>query len=663
MEEFIKGGVMLVATTGIGKIVESIVDSYIKPKFEKAYKDAENYKNIELIEEKIHCYIERSYNNCLTMNTIVFKNEQKKINELYIPLTVIKKNEFEQNEERIRICIDRYRDEFIPKYKKILLVDTAGMGKSTIMKYLFLSSITEKKGIPILIELRRLNKDNSIMDHIMNEINDIREQFRKEDILELIEEGDFIFFFDGYDEIAPESKEVVTNNLQDFISKSERNMFIISSRDENELCSFGDFQRFDIKPLAKEEAYSLIMKYDNNGELSKELIKKLETEENLKMIEEFLDNPLMVSLLYKAFEYKKTIPYKKHIFYRQVYDALFEEHDLSKPGTYNRNKRSSLDIDSFHRILRTISFISLAKGIIYSKEEFIDLIKQAKKKNNDLNLNVSNLVYDLTHSVPVFVKEGVKYRWSHKSFQEYFAASYIYYDCKEQHEALLKKIIQKDNVQKYYNILDFYYDIDYKGFKRVILYPIINEFIEYFSKSYSKEEYSNYDVEEINLRRSLQFNYNKINIKKIDDYDIEGFEREKFNYFRNKFNIDYNMASLTSNEISIFFNAKNIWTILSLLYSKKSNLVKAESQQFEQSHKFINKIVDGLDYEIYTVDEELENDINKKDTFNLVNKYILDKGKDSRHGKSIILDYNSCVKLKEEIEQEISFEKNDINFI
>ncbi|MDY4950154.1 MAG: hypothetical protein SO128_12390 [Clostridium cadaveris] len=662
MEEVIKSGVALIATTGVTKIVESIVNTYIKPKFEKMYKKSLNSKQIELISEKLRCYIERSYSNCLTMNTIVFKNEQKKLNDLYIPLTVIKKNELEQKEEKISICIDRYRDDFIPKYKKILLVDTAGMGKSTIIKYLFLSSITEEKGIPILIELRRLDKDNSIMDHIMNEINDIREQFRKEDVLELIEGGDFIFFFDGYDEIAPESKEIVTKNLQDFISKSDNNKFIISSRDENELCSFGSFQRFDIKPLTKEEAYLLIKKYDNNGDLSKELISKLETEENLKLIEEFLDNPLMVSLLYKAFDYKRTIPYKKHIFYRQVYDALFEEHDLSKPGTYNRNKKSKLDIDSFHRILRTIGFVSLSKGIIYSKEEFIDLIKQANKKNNDLNINVSNLVYDLTHSVPVFVKEGVKYRWAHKSFQEYFAASYIYYDCKEQNEALLKKIIQKDNIRKYYNILDFYYDIDYKGFKRSILYPIIDEFIESFRKSYSRKEYSLYNIEEINLRKSLQFNYDRIDIKKIDKDDMEGFKRDGFQYFNNTFNTTYTKASLTNNELSIFLDEKNICTILSLLYSKKSNLVKVESQEFQRP-QIINKMVEELDYEVYTVDEKLENNINKISIFNLVNKYILSVGKDLRHNKSIILDYKLCVKLKEEIEQEISSEKNDIDFI
>lgn len=663
MEEIIKGGVTLAATTGITKIVESVIDIYIKPKFEKIYKDNKKYENIKLINEKLSSYLKRTYENCLYMNTIVFKNQQKKINELYVPLTVTKKNEFGPKDEKINFIIDRYREEFIPQYKKILLVDTAGMGKSTIIKYLFLCSILEKKGIPILIELRKLDKNLSIIDYIMNEMNGIREQFSKEDIFELIEGGDFIFFFDGYDEIIPESKEIVTNNLQDFVSKADKNAFIISSREENELCSFGNFQRFDIKPLTKSEAYLLIAKYDNNGDVSKKLINKLETEENLKMIEEFLDNPLMVSLLYKAFEYKEKIPYKKHVFYRQVYDALFEEHDLSKAGTYNRNKKSGLDIEDFHRVLRTIGFITLTKGIIYSKEDFISIINQVKKKNSNLNFNENNLIFDLIHSVPIFIKEGVEYRWSHKSFQEYFAASYIYCDCKEQHQALLKKIIQKDNVKKYYNILDFYYDIDYKGFKRVVLYPILSEFIDYFSNSYSRKEYSNYNIEEINLRKSLEFNYNQIDIKKIDNDDIEGFKSENFDYFCNKFNINYTMASLTNNEISIFLNVKNIWTILSLLYSKKSNLVKVANQEFEQNHKFINKLVEVLDYEVYTVNEELENDINKKYIFNSVNRYISNGGKDFRHGKSIILDYNSCVKLKEEIEQEISFERDDIDFI
>lgn len=287
MESIVIGGIKLVATETVKELIKSCINSYIRPNFDKNYKNTELENSFNLIEEYIQEYMERSCENAITINTIVFKNQQKSINELYVPLT-IKKVDLLHSNYIEEIYIDKYIEGVMSKYKKILLVDNAGMGKSTILKYLYLSIIMEKKGIPVLIELRRLDKNTSIVDYIMNEMNGINKYFSKEHIIQLVEAGHFIFLFDGYDEIMQESKEEITKILQEFIKQCRKNYFIITSRDENELNSFGDFQRFDIKSLSKEESYNLIRKYDDNGELSKELIEKLENREELKIVLEFL---------------------------------------------------------------------------------------------------------------------------------------------------------------------------------------------------------------------------------------------------------------------------------------------------------------------------------------------------------------------------------------
>jgi hypothetical protein len=665
MSELAKKGLELLVTTGVSKTVSAAVESFVKPKLETINKKMSKQKNIFVINEKINKYIEKSCNKCLYMNTIVFKNDQKRIDELYIPLTVVKNSKM-KNDKYEEFLIDKYRDDFIQLYKRVLLVDTAGMGKSTIIKYLYLNALAESKGIPILIELRKLDKDISIVDFIMSEMNGIREHFSKEDVLELIEGGDFIFFFDGYDEVVPEAKQAVTNNLQEFISEASSNLFIMSSREESELTCFGDFQRFDIKSLSKDEAYSLIKKYDKDGELSKELIDKLNTEENLKILNEFLENPLMVSLLYKAFEYKRTIPYKKHIFYRQVYDALFEEHDLSKGGAYNHFKRTRLDLEDFHRILRSIGFITLAKGIIYSKEELIEIIKQAKAKNRDINFNENDLIYDLTHSVPIFVKDGVQYRWSHKSFQEYFAASYISIDAKDKQHQLLTTISSDNKIYKYYNVLDFCYDIDYKQFSRIIIYPLLNELIMFYNNNYCDEYYyRNFNEKDILLRKSLSFCHGEIKIRKIGKREMEkmhNLKTDSVNIF-NFFFEDYNgkACSITNDIIGIIFEQRTIGVLLKLLYHKKLDIVKTSHKipSFEITDKVIGKINIGK----YTLNDSVDNKLNSKSMFNLVSEYIIYSDNDLRDGLFLIFDYDKCVNLKHNIEEEIKNEKDDVDFL
>lgn len=658
MELMMAKGAALVGTNLVGELVKETVKQYISPRLKILYDKSSMDRERNLIEYNIEEYLERAYKNNECINTIVFKNQQKKLEELYIPLTVIKHVENREN-EKIEICIDKYNEIFIPVYNKVLLVDNAGMGKSTIMKYLYLSVIKQNVGIPILIELRKLDKDSSIVDFIIREINGISGKCNREIILELIKGGDFIFFFDGYDEITLENKIKVTENIQDFMNKAYNNKFVISSREEAELNSFGDFQRFDIKSLSKDEAYELIKKYDNNGELSKELINKLENEGNLRILKEFLENPLMVSLLYKAFEYNKSIPYKKHIFYKQVYDALFEQHDLSKGGAYKHMKKSALDIDDFHKILRCIGLITLAKGISYSREDLIKIIDTAKKKNSEIEFKTNDFLWDIVQSVPIFTKEGIEYKWAHKSFQEYFAASYVCNDAKEQQDKLLIAMANENKIYKYYNILDFCYDMDYKNFIRAIIYPIIKEFELYYRNSYKSEYFNNYDKEEVKLRKLLEFSHGEIFIKKLNNKDINS--DDQFKEIFSGIELKGTISLIEDTKLAMQLGDRKKSMILRLMNNKGSNLI----MELNHSLTFIAEEMFRLieNYEWNQVNDDSKNELNKYKIFPLVNKFILNECVGAINMKRLVFNYDECIKLKNKIENEIEEEKNDIDFL
>ncbi len=377
--------------------IEPIVQIWLKPKLEQLYKESGLEKKVlkHVFENSFEEYLTRSYRKNAILNTIVFQNQQKKIHDLYLPLTLKKAG----GEETF--LIDHYRDDLVPEYRRVLISDTAGMGKSTVMKWLFLSCIEENKGIPIFIELRKLSKKRGILDEILNELNAIDKEIDADFVLRLIRKGDFIFFLDGYDEIPNKDREAVTRDLQDFISKAGDNYFVLASRPESALAAFGDFQQFNIQPLEVEEAFELIKKYDADDTIAEELIKKIEGKV-LEDLREFLSNPLLVSLLYKAYSYKPTIPFKKHIFYRQVYDALFESHDLTKGGAFVREKYSGLDIEDFHRVMRAFGFTSVKSGKVeYDKDELLKLIRSLKNLCPGISFSPAKLLSDLIVTVPL----------------------------------------------------------------------------------------------------------------------------------------------------------------------------------------------------------------------------------------------------------------------
>ncbi len=490
-------------STMAAPFTKAIIDVWLKPKLTKFLKTQKTDKQLleYSVAEKFDEYLQRTYEKHTYLTTIVFQNQKKRLVDLYLPLTV------KSAKDSREIVIDSYRPEFLPDEKKVLLTDTAGMGKSTILKLMFLSCIERNKGLPVFVELRKLRHDKRILDVIYSELNALGEDFDKDFVLRLINRGDFVFFLDGYDEIPFDERQAVTQDLQNFVSKARNNLFMVTSRPETSLASFPDFQRFSVEPLKKDEAFGLIGKYGQGGSLSEELIKKLKRPE-LKPIEEFLTNPLLVSLLYKSYEYKSTIPFKKHIFYRQVYDSLFESHDLTKEGGFERRKHSQLDIEDFHRVLRSLGILTVKLGQIeFEKDRLISLLREARSQCPSLEFKEADFLRDLLSTVPLFLCEGDHYRWAHKSIQEYFAAQFICFDAKGNQAPMLRAISTSKNNAKYANLLDLCYDIDYKTFRRSIIYDLITQFLAYCSTSYLRVDRTKIRESEIQLRKAFTFSH------------------------------------------------------------------------------------------------------------------------------------------------------------
>ena len=498
-------------------LIKVLVDEFIAPKVRALLKK----KGVSItmtshsFENQFEHYLIESYKKYSTPNILVLGNQQRQLKDIYVPLEVVK-----ETDEEERHLIDGFHEEFIPCYKKTIIIDTAGMGKSTISKRLFLAAVEQKVGVPILIELRRLKKDKKMIDEIFRQLSMINEKANEEFVLELIRKGGFVFMLDGFDEIEHEERKDVVEDIRNFVDKAGKNYFLLTSRPEDALGAFGDFMSFSIRSLRIDEAYSLLKNYDSDGEVSTLLISKLEESEN-ENVKEFLENPLLVSLLYAAFEHKHTIPLKKHLFYRQVYDAFFERHDLTKGDSFIRNKYSKLESDDFHRVLRFIGYKSLtADRTEFSKDELIKLIESAKVFCVDLKFAASDFLKDILTKVPLFVEDGLYIKWAHKSIQEYFAANFIYNDSKSKQGAILVAIA-KDNDFRFINLLDIYCSIDFKSFRRYIIRDLLESYLGFLGRV--RKTWPDASGEVVSILFQGEFFFTKYFFDK-KSHDIDGFE-------------------------------------------------------------------------------------------------------------------------------------------
>lgn len=460
--------------------------------------------------EHFKLYLERMYDKCSIVKTMAFSTSQLKLKDIYIPLTLVK---YDLNGNKQTVINDVPKD-LIKKYKKILITDTAGMGKSTLLKRIFIAlidNVQENLGIPIYIELNKLNKDHHIVDEIRDELKVLFGKYYHELVLDFIQTGGFIIFLDGYDEISSD-KALVTNDIQTFISKAgPNNYYFLTSRPDESLASFGDFQSFSIQPLKMQEAFELLKKYDlsENKVVSKNLIATLNSG-RYSTIQEYLGNPLLVSLLFTAYNYRQIVPLKKCQFYRQVYDALFDAHKLAQ-GVKPHKKHSVSDIDDFNKVLRYVGYECLIKiGVRFDEDKILNSIERAKAFYGNLEFGNSAFLKDLWTTVPLFIKEGTEYSWAHKSLMEYFAAQFIAVDAKKNQDRILSAIYKSANVSKYGNMLDIYYDIDYIGFSKNIILPLCESYVKFYDGIHNVN--SMIDQELIDIRKSLLF---------LGDFEVE----------------------------------------------------------------------------------------------------------------------------------------------
>lgn len=613
-------------------LIKSVVDTFISPKLESFRKGAaiKIAKNAIPSASHFESYFTRTYQRVSIINTLVFNNSKKKLKDIYIPLTIAK-NESISKVEKYKITC--FPNTIIENNNKLLIIDSAGMGKSTLMKIIFMDMIDKEIGIPILIELRRLKKGKTIIKEILEQLSAINKSFKEDLLLEFIHDGGFTFILDGYDEIPLSERDVVTADVQNFINKSRLNNFILTSRPESALSGFDEFLQFHIVPLKKPEAYELIRKYDNNGDTSKLLIKKLQ-ESDMDSISEFLTNPLLVSLLYTAFDYKQVIPFKKHLFYRQVYDANFETHDLTKGESYMHDKHTNLDIDDFHRVLRGIGFSSLkAQKIEFSKDEILNIISESKNFCPGLEFTSSDFLKDILTTVPIFSQDGVYYRWAHKSLQEYFACQFIYLDAKEQQSKILEAIYTSKDMDKYLNILDIYYDIDYKTFRNVVVYSLIKDYRKHISINYNKV-YKGVADNAVSNRREITFVIKPFVFKAENTNESSTFDQKQLSSMLNegrkyytqndKDRFDGVVVTPKKPEKHFFIHISNKKiSILAILLNKKNTLVTGilAEKAYKSNIELPGFKLDN-NYQLYEISDNPADKLNSAINFDRTNTLI-----------------------------------------
>ena len=237
------------------------------------------------------------------------------------------------------------------------------------------------------------------------QLSDYDYEFKKELFLKFVTLGKVFILLDGFDEVNVDLQDDVRLAIEDLSRKCCGSRLMLTTRPQNSIPDLSGGSQFHFKKLTPEQVNSIIHRYDavSGANLGEELINQLTLVPNT-----LKENPLLVSLIYRVFAVNKNIAGHITNFFDDTYKALYEGHDLLKPGRLNRVKESSLSIDDFRRLLRAHAYRSVVKqefswsdeqDIISSIEEASALCLQDKSVSE-------TFLKDLLCAVPLLVREG-----------------------------------------------------------------------------------------------------------------------------------------------------------------------------------------------------------------------------------------------------------------
>lgn len=423
------------------KIISGVID-IVKETLNKS-KIGGDAKLRTQIKEYFKTYFEITIKQCSEIRNLVNKNNPSELSEIYVepPFYFFKKN------------YTSFEDiEVFEKHNKILIKGTAGLGKSTLCKHLFLKFLENNENtIPLFFEFKHINNTKlTIWDFILNELELLAIGIKKDHLVELFRSGRFILIFDGLDEVEPDRRTIIDNQLRALIKESRKLRIIVSSRPDERLNFWDNFRIVRLQPFTKDKSIELIRKIEFNEKIKSEFLHLIDSEQIYSKFKSFLSNPLLTTIMFITYDEFgiNALSNKRNIFYENALDALLVRHDSTKPH-FHRKFISGLNPFDLKLVSEVFSILSYTdRAFTFTESQTITYLDQSRAISR-LKFNSNQLLKDLTRSICLLHIDGLNYTFTHRSFQEYLSAVFLSKLEHNQRRTLLKNVlknIETDNV-------------------------------------------------------------------------------------------------------------------------------------------------------------------------------------------------------------------------
>ncbi len=416
-------------------------------------------------------HLDTTYNRCSRVKTLISKDEPIDLEEIYVSGGLSLGN---KDISDINIIDSLINPNFL------IVCGTAGAGKTMLMRYITCMCITRPIGrIPLFVELRNLPKQKEL--NLLEEIFKLvtPQKFSESDDLFHVglQEGAFVLFLDGLDEVPPESRESVLSQIRDLPSQYPLLSVVISTRPESDIENMTPYSVARLKGLTKVQCAEVVRRTRYDETAKEKFISEIE-DGLYERHHSFLSSPLLTVMMLLTYDRYADIPLRRTVFYGQAFDALFWMHDASKE-IFKRQHFAKLPIDIFKKLFAAFCY----RTIIRHEYEFDynALMHHIERSAKYCSIDVDSGAFlnDLRESVCLIQRDGLKYVFTHRSFQEYFAAVFVVQYSGDNSSDVYNSLA---NFPIANNAMEIIYEIDSHAFEKFWALKAVDRYIESITK-------------------------------------------------------------------------------------------------------------------------------------------------------------------------------------
>jgi DNA polymerase III delta prime subunit len=374
----------------------------------------------------------------------------KNLDKLYIKLSLT------DDPRRFRLGtvkpanVDYSIEDAIATKHHLLILGDPGCGKTTTQKKIARDLLSTRDNtktgyLPIVIRLRDLKPGTGLLDRIKQifevrfaeqEVrlgrNDYKEKGHEfpqlRSLCTFLDEMRILLLLDGYDELNPDLKPAVLNDIDILGLRLVSSRVIMTSRSADFVRKPEEFLLFEIQGLSDEQIESFVKLWFGSTTHRKRTASQFLEILAATPYKDLATRPLTLANLCLVFEKYGSLPELPLSVYRKTINLLLEEWDAER-GIHRRSRYSMFDQHRKMDFLAAFAYylvVDRNSALSFTPQDFIRIYSRINKRFGLPDDEAAATALEIESHTGLIIKSSYEtYEFSHKSLQEFLVAEHL----------------------------------------------------------------------------------------------------------------------------------------------------------------------------------------------------------------------------------------------